>query len=302
MAGIFERSDTMNILLLILTIALFVMQTLSMKLQHAKYLPQKLLVNGGFSLLAAASMTIARFVFPATFTIGKETLWHGISFGILFALTILFYNLAIANGPLSFTAFYFSASMLIPAITGIAFFAEPLRPPLVVAIVLLLAAFWCLNAPNGQQKKPEKFWLCYCGLSFLCNGLCAVVQKSQQNATGGQEAAGLMLVGFCTAAVCYFFGYLLLRNRLPADAPKGTALLRQNKAAMLLLALGSVGGNLLLTYLAGQTNASYLFPQVQGSILLGVTICSVLFFKEKLSLQGKFGIALGLAAIIIINL
>ena len=42
----------------------------------------------------------------------RQTLRHGIAFGVLFALTILFYNLAIASGPLSYTTFYFSASML----------------------------------------------------------------------------------------------------------------------------------------------------------------------------------------------
>ena len=52
---------------------------------------------------------------------------------------------------------------------------------------------------------PDVLWLRDKYLSLihiLCNGLCAVVQKSQQNATGGAEAAGLMLVGFCTAARC----------------------------------------------------------------------------------------------------
>ena len=59
---------------------------------------------------------------------------------------------------------------------------------------------------------------------------------------------------------------------------------------------------LLLTWLAGRTPASYLFPLVQGGIVVGVTLCSVLFFKEKLSRRSCFGLALGVCAIAVINL
>jgi len=70
---------------------------------------------------------------------------------------------------------------------------------------------------------------------------------------------------------------------------------------IVLVGLSSLSGNFLLIYLAGRTSASYLFPLVQGSIIVGVTLISVLFFKEKLSLQGKIGLLTGIAAIVIIN-
>ena len=292
----------MTAVFLLCTIILFVLQTLSMKLQHAEHLPQKLLVNCAFSLLAAAGMGAGRLAVPDMFTVSPATLRHGIAFGVLFALTILFYNLAIASGPLSSTTFYFSASMLVPAFAGVLLFGEALTFTLAAAVALFLAAFWCLNVAPGGAQKPEPRWLALCALTFLCNGLCAVVQKSQQNATGGAEAAGLMLVGFCTAAACYALAYLALRGRLPAGAADGTALLRQNALAAVLLAGGSVGGNLLLTWLAGRVDASYLFPLVQGSIIVGVTLCSVLLFREKLSARGRLGILLGVAAIAVINL
>ena len=183
----------MTAVFLLCTIILFVLQTLSMKLQHAEHLPQKLLVNCAFSLLAAAAMGAGRLAVPDMFTVSPATLRHGIAFGVLFALTILFYNLAIASGPLSYTTFYSAASMLVPAFAGVLLFGEALTFTLAAAVALFLAAFWCLNVAPGGAQKPEPRWLALCALTFLCNGLCAVVQKSQQNATGGAEAAGLML-------------------------------------------------------------------------------------------------------------
>ena len=61
-------------------------------------------------------------------------------------------------------------------------------------------------------------------------------------------------------------------------------------------------GNLLLTVLAGRVDSSYLFPLVQGSIIVGVALCSALLFREKLSPRGWLGIALGVAAIVTIQL
>lgn len=293
----------MTTLLLAGTILLFVLQTLSMKLQRTEYLPQRLLVNCVFSLLAALAMAAGKLLLPELFTISSPTLLYGLLFGALFALTILFYNLAIAAGPLSYTTFYFSASMLVPTFAGILFFHEAFGLATGVAVLLFLAAFYFLNVtPSGGAARPNPRWLALCALTFVCNGFLAVIQKAQQTATGGMESAGLMLVGFCTAALCYAAAYFALRRGLPSQAARGRALLRQNLTAILLLALGSVGGNLLLTWLAGQVPASYLYPLVQGSIIVGVTLCSVLFFREKLSVRGKLGILLGVAAIVAINL
>lgn len=292
----------MTAVLLICMIVLFILQTLSVKLQHAQHLPQKLLVNCAFSVLAAAAMGVGRLAAPELFAVSAATRLHGIAFGVLFALTILFYNLAISSGPLSYTAFYSAASMLVPALEGVLLFGEAVTVSLAAAVALFLAAFWCLNVTPGDAQKPAPRWRVLCVLTFLCNGLCAVVQTSQQNATGGTEAAGLMLVGFCTAAVCYALAWLALRGSLPAGAEDGAALLRRNVPAIVLLAAGSVGGNLLLTGLAGRVPASYLFPLVQGGIIVGVTLCSVLLFHEKLSARGRLGLLLGVAAIAVINL
>ncbi|MGM1047801.1 MAG: hypothetical protein ACQEXX_16900 [Bacillota bacterium] len=57
-----------------------------------------------------------------------------------------------------------------------------------------------------------------------------------------------------------------------------------------------------MTFLSGVVPSSYLFPLVQGSIIVSITLCSMLLFREKLSTFGKIGIMLGVFAIIIINL
>ncbi len=145
----------MTAVFLLCTIILFVLQTLSMKLQHAEHLPQKLLVNCAFSLLAAAGMGAGRLAVPDMFTVSPATLRHGIAFGVLFALTILFYNLAIASGPLSYTTFYSAASMLVPAFAGVLLFGEALTFTLAAAVALFLARSGAWTSRRAAHRSPS---------------------------------------------------------------------------------------------------------------------------------------------------
>lgn len=333
----------MSDLMILLAICFFVLQTLALKLVKAETLSGKLLSNCFFTLLASAVMFILYLFLPRLFDSSASTLLCGGLFGLCFALTILFYLSAISCGPLSYTSFYLSASMLLPTGAGILFFHEKLSPPLLIALLFFLAAFYCLNVTgenNGchasqdillLNQKAGRRWLTFCLLTFICNGSCGIVQKTQQYLTGGTETFGMMLTGFFAASICYGAAYFVTvfmagpASRRAKSASAGTEpapsrspavavpnngyhalqdilMLKKNLLPVCLLAVSSLSGNLLLTRLSGQSASSYLFPLVQGSIILGVTLCSVLFFKEKLTLRGKLGILAGTAGIIIINL
>lgn len=295
----------MTYLLIAASVLFFILQTLALRFLKAPSLPDKLLANGCFSLLAAFVLG-ALCPFASGFLhVSPDTWLYGALFGALFAATLLFYNLALETGPLSYTAFYFSSSMLISALAGIFLFHETMRA-VPYAVILFLIAFFLLNFPGEGQKnteKPNKKWYLYCFLTFLCNGSLSVVQKSHQIVLQGTEAPGLTVAGFSFAAVfCLLLWLLLFLSGKKRGLSKNPVpMLRKNLLPIVLVGLSSLSGNFLLIYLAGRTSASYLFPLVQGSIIVGVTLISVLFFKEKLSLQGKIGLLTGIAAIVIIN-
>ena len=280
-----------------------------MKLIKPGSFRRQLLVYAGFTLLASAGMTVYSLFAPEVRQFGQTTVLLGILFGFFFMLTIIFYNLAIMSGPLSYTAFYFSASMLIPAVTGIAAFNEPLKISTIAAILLFLAAFYFINvnprAESGSSKTNRR-WLFYCLLTFVFNGLLAVIQKTHQSMMQGSEAAGLMYIGFCSAFVFYALAYVIAfaagRKGDTTPPAQDLSALAANWLPIVLLAFTSLVANINMTYLSGVIPSSYLFPLVQGSIIVSITLCSVLLFKEKISRFGKIGILLGVVAIVIINL
>lgn len=302
----------MTTLLIILSITFFILQSVSMKFIKASTLSEKMLIHGTFTLVAGIGMCLFLFISPEPVTLSKTTILFGCLFGFLFAFTILFYNLAINSGPLSYTAFYFSSSMLLPTLFGLLFFKEELRWTLILAIMLFLMAFYFLNITKDSKDgstsstlgKLKRQWLFYCILTFLGNGCLSIVQKLHQNLQHGTEATGLMLLGFTFASLCYFVAYPVVKRSSRNEVRNQFSIkksMKENFTPILFLAAGSLLGNLLLTSLAGKIPSSYLFPLVQGSIILGITIISTLFFHEKLSTRGKIGILLGVLAIVFIN-
>ncbi len=287
-------------MLIAVIVLLFTGQTLANKLLKVDTLPQRLLVNGGFTLLAALCMLVYGVFNHEVFDIGTATLLLGLLFGVLFAATVLFYNMALSRGPLAYSAFYFSASMIVPAICGVLFFGEELTALKTIALVLFLVAFYLTNTAGAQKDQPkQKGWLLLCILSSVLNGCLAVTQKCQQTLTNGTQAMGLMLVGFLTATVCYFAVYFLQ----PKEAGlRPIKLFKANALPMPLLALCSMLGNVLLTAQAGQIDSAVLYPVVQGGLMLCITLASLFFFREKATKQGLVGLFVGLVAIVLISL
>lgn len=77
--------------------------------------------------------------------IAPVTLGFGAIVGVMFMVTLAVYYFAMQSGPLSYTGFFFSASMLIPAAVGLVFWKEPFTLPVQIGILLFLAAFLCIT-------------------------------------------------------------------------------------------------------------------------------------------------------------
>lgn len=118
---------------------------------------------------------------PAHFS--GPTVLYGILFGVLFVATLEFYYFAMQSGPLSYTGFFFSASMLIPSVAGLLFWKEPLTWKVGLGILLFLAAFYCITVLGGAKGgKFNKRWLILCFFTWAGNGSLSLVMNFQQRA------------------------------------------------------------------------------------------------------------------------
>lgn len=293
----------MTIPLILLSIVLFGMQTVALKKIRVTTLRENLLEIG----ISSGAIAVCFWVWGA-FTgirISPVTLFWGILFGVVFIATITSYYYAMQTGPLSYTAFFYSSSMIIPALAGVIIWKDEFRWTVGLGIALFLAAFYFISVPGAQESsRGNRKWMVLCFVTWLLNGSLSVIVKTQQMAMKGEEASSLTTVAFsCACVLCVLFYFLLLaRSGKQALAKSELAGMRSVAIPLLALAVGNGGGNLTVTYLSSRVSSAYLFPFVLGGMMVGVTIYSVLALKEKINRYGAVGLALGVAGLLAINL
>lgn len=132
----------------------------------------------------------------------------------MYVTTLVSYYYAMQTGPLSYSSFFYSASMLIPALAGLLIWKEPFTWQAGAGIALFLAAFYLVSVPGAAKgQKISGKWLLFCFMSWLFNGGCSLSVKAHQMAMEGREGNEMLLVGYCTAALLSFGLYAVLRAK-----------------------------------------------------------------------------------------
>ena len=291
----------MEILLIAVSILLFGIQSAALKKIEVSSLRENLLTTGASAVIITAATGIVLLITRTK--IAPVTLGFGAIVGVMFMVTLAVYYFAMQSGPLSYTGFFFSASMLIPAAVGLIFWNEPFTLPVQIGILLFLAAFLCITVFGGERgNKANRVWLPLCFLTWLCNGSLSVLITLHQRFIGDAELSDTIALLFCAFLVMVIIAvviYLTGKKEVRADNFK---MLKRGLVPLTLVALGTGGGNVVVSFLSGRIASSYLFPFVQGGTMVFVTLWAMLVLRERTTFIGKIGIIIGIAAIIVINL
>lgn len=298
------RMVLMTTILIITAIFLYTLQTAALKNMSAKNLYSTLIVTSAFSA------TITAFLFLMNInrgiTVSSQTIVWGIVFGTISITTLCCENMALQTGPMSYTVFFVSASMVIPTIGGILLWKEPLTVSIVTGIFLFLISFYMiLIAGKKENEKGNIKWIIFCLITWLLNGCSSLVTKTHQTIMNGKESTELMMVGFAVAALLSFVAIISVKNYHHAKRTQPIQTLHFSPKfffLLLLTAIGSGGGNILTTILAGKVAASLLFPFLLGGMTVASTFYSLIFEKASISIWGKLGLLVGIAAIAVINI
>ena len=135
-------------------------------------------------------------------------------------------------------------------------------------------------------------WVIYCVTAFFATGFIGVMQKVHQNSEHKEE-----LFVFLASAFIVSFIYAYAQSRI-----KKSVVAVDVRFAGLAGIVGVCAflNNFLNLKLSGVMPSQVFFPIVNGVPILSLTLCSKVFFKEKLSkrqIAGLFGGALSIIAI-----
>ena len=224
-------------------------------------------------------------------------------FGVITALKQITNSAALSIGPWSYTSMIVTLSTVFTALSGALFFDETIRSAQYFGMVLmLLCLFLSVSKENDEQKKKTMRWFL---LSLACLIFCGgvgLMQKIHQNSEHRQELTMFLVIAFLCSFVFSAMNLFLLRAR----QGKKMQIFTQRPTRRLLVVLFVSGGvgialnNLINLYLSGVVDSAVFFPIVNGGGLVLNTLSSMVFFREKLEPRQWCGMAVGMAATLLL--
>ena len=218
-----------------------------------------------------------------------------IGFGGCYALSIACSVAAIECGPLSLTALINSYSLMLPTLYGLIFLKDPIGKGFIGGLGLLALSLFLVRGQKDAAPLSLR-WAAFAALAFLGNGMCSVVQKMQQVAFEGAYKNELM-VGALLIVVMILGALSLTKERKE---------LKENlKAGWYLAPLCGIANglvNLFVMILSGKMAVALMFPLISAGGLLLTFFFAVFIYKEKLAKRQFLGFALGLGAVILLNI
>ncbi len=292
----------MEIIYLILIILGLVFQNVAKK-AHA--------VRGGaesvftFSL-GSVIFTLLFFLVSSGFKLefAKDILPYSIGFAISYGTTNVAAFFAIKYGPLALTSLITSYSLIIPTFYGILFLGEKTGAIFFFGMAALMISLFLVNyipkkesaAYVDTSKKIDPRWFLFIALSFAGNGACSTIQTVQQKTMNGLYKNEMMILALAMVSLILLVTVIFTEkdSALPAV-----------KSSWLLMGLnGCCSGvvNLFVMLCSLLMNASVMFPIISAGSIVATALISIIFYKEKLTKMQYTGFALGILAIILLNL
>lgn len=282
----------MNILSLLLII-------LGISVQHIAKKAYSRVSAGVFSFSAVSALTAAT-IFIATadgLHFNTGTIIYSVLFAVTFSLGTVCSFMAIRTGPLSLSSLITQSSLVIPAIYGLIFLNEPFKITMTFGIILLLISIFLINMKGRDENTNISFrWAVFTFLSFLGNGVCSVVQKVHQIASGGHYKSELMIIAYAiTAVLLICFAWFTEKGDIVQNIKKGF---------LYSLVCGLANGvvNFFVLMLATRMAASVMFPVISAGGIVTTSLIAMSVYREKLALNQKLALILGIAAILVLNL
>ena len=291
----------MNLLaLLLLGLGAVVHQTegLMIKKYNFKY------KDGGMafvSLIALFSMLFFVVTDRDGLCFTAELLPYGIVSGIIFAAASFMTSVALGCGSFVLTNLFLSYALLIPTMYGILLLNEPVSWITVVGLVMIAASIFFTRAVNddGEDRGGERtsiLWIVAVSISVVGSGAFAIMQKLQQVRFDQSADSEFMIITLATAAVL-LFGIAAVK-----DGGAAFRTLRRGALYAPIAGISNGATNFINLTVNAMIPISIAAPSRSGVTIVVSFLIALLFFRERLSARQIFGVVIGIAALVLLNL
>ncbi len=254
-----------------------------------------------FCLVSAIAFAAGGFISGGELKINLQSLLFGAGFGIFYFIAVMCSSRGYEKGSMSLTAIIVNMSLIIPLFYSCILLKE--TPTLIqiagILLMLVTLVLSSLKDKRGEKTKASGAWIYIVLLAFFANGISAVVQKSFVRANGDGGTMFFMCIAYLISSVLFVLGARLEKKTDESIEMKK----RLHTLPMALISgVGSFGGNALLGFLCTKVDGAVLYPCINGGLCIVSAALSFLLFKEKPTLRKYIAIAIGVVAIVLLNL
>lgn len=300
----------------------YVLLAIAVFLGASKNIFTKIVKKNSASFYETMKMNVITFAFAliAVFLIGissaKTTVQVPWVLVVCYAVCTLGSQIALMKavelGSVSISSLFYSCGFMLPTLFGSIYYKEEINALHIIGLVLIVVSF-SFSAKKEEGKKFNFAWLIAALGGLLFSGMVGIMQKLFTNECAGYKLDNFLCVAFMViiaiSAVAMFFAWLYNRKKQGQVQPQDkvdckvkTSMLVKQYGFIVLL--GFVMGlvNKTNTFLSGVLPSVLVFPIINGGVIISTTICSMLIFKEKLTLMQKIGLVIGILGIISITI
>ena len=131
--------------------------------------------------------------------------------------------------------------------------------------------------------------------TFVCNGLCSVLQKMHQIKYPGLYCSEFMLSAMLVCSVIF------IAISFKKTKPKAYKSIKGKRYAA-LSGIANAVANYSSIVLAGYENASVLYPAISAGTILATMLFGVMIFKERLKHNQLLAILCGIISVICLKI
>ena len=228
----------------------------------------------------------------------REIWFYGLGNSLLYATGFYTTYLAFQCGSFGFTKLFSSLGTILIVFYGIFVLHEPASALTFVSLGLLFASIYLFRAEGQDTQASQKMsgkWILFMSLTVLSNALITIMGKAKHNAFGdlyNNEFLILSLGG--SAAALLILGLLFERDQFAPALRYG---LPYGMAAGICNGINNI--LILLTY--NYLPISLISPFKTGLGMVLSFLVSITLYKERFSRRQWLGIAIAIAAVILIN-
>lgn len=235
----------------------------------------------------------------------SKSLVYGLIFGTGFFIAVSCSARGYTTGSMVLTSTIINMSLIIPVIYSTFALREEITLLKIIGICLFVVVFVLASYGRKGRNVQIKFrftWLIVVLTGFLANGFCAVIQKNYRIFYPDGNNGVFMAVAYFTGSILFILLYIFIQKKCASDFSPNYSMFFKTAGISFLSGAGSFGGNFLLSYLSDKVSGAVLYPCINGGLCVTLSVFSVLLFKEKLTFLKIIAFAVGIVAIVVLNL